>query len=576
MALIPEPAAPSEIDVTYDPRPWSALTKWALTLIGVAHFIALSLVAIQAVSLIDHDGIAYIRIATYYLHRQWHLAVSGYWGPLFSWFMIPLQLATGDPQIAARVAMMLSAMLFYAAALVFFRTIRLPQLAVVLGALGMAVMSISSSANNETPDLLLSALSIVTLSILITDRWADRRPLQVLAGVLWGLCYLTKAIALPWGIASTIAIGFLWWLAGLRRPRAIAAAVAVTIAAQLVVAAPWIAVLSHRYGHFVFSTTARIAHATVGPWELNRNNPYQHDIHRFHQVLLRIEKPEPGRITSWEDPPETQYTDWSPFANRTFFRHQLDIIWMNALISVRYLTRFDTISLSTAGFIAVFCLVPFKRETLARQRWRWVAVPMLILVLAYLPVYSGSFRYFLPLAIPMVTFGYYAVLIASQRAFGNRPLALTALTVVALMSTIAGWVPAAEYAVGAPITLVQRSSMWALPLAHRLETIGVAGPVVGGASITGAHLGLFTAFAMNQPWYGEVLRPTPEVYRDSGADLIFVVRYTSIARRIQGQPWAEDLDPMLFTADETRKCPVKVFRIRKEMLTSPRGTPARY
>src|SRR6185369_8010295 len=132
--------AAAEADATCDPRPrWSALVKWMLTLIGIAQVVTLSVVAIQAVSLIDHDGIAYIRIATYYFHRQWHLAVSGYWGPLFSWLMLPLIAGVGDPQVAARVAMMISAMLFYGAGLVFLRTIRVPPLMVVLCAGNVAV-----------------------------------------------------------------------------------------------------------------------------------------------------------------------------------------------------------------------------------------------------------------------------------------------------------------------------------------------------------------------------------------------------------------------------------------------------
>src|SRR6185369_3216155 len=140
--------AAAEADATCDPRPrWSALVKWMLTLIGIAQVVTLSVVAIQAVSLIDHDGIAYIRIATYYFHRQWHLAVSGYWGPLFSWLMLPLIAGVG---------------------LVFLRTIRVPPLMVVLCAGNVAVMSISLSANNETPDLLLCAITVVALSILIT------------------------------------------------------------------------------------------------------------------------------------------------------------------------------------------------------------------------------------------------------------------------------------------------------------------------------------------------------------------------------------------------------------------------
>src|SRR5262245_33141886 len=38
---------------------------------------------------INSDAVAYIRIAQYYLHLQTDLMVSGYWGPLLSWLIVP-------------------------------------------------------------------------------------------------------------------------------------------------------------------------------------------------------------------------------------------------------------------------------------------------------------------------------------------------------------------------------------------------------------------------------------------------------------------------------------------------------
>src|SRR5512141_3166048 len=48
--------------------------------------------------MLNPDGIAYLRIASYYAHGQTDLMISGYWGPLISWLMAPL-LALGVPPL---------------------------------------------------------------------------------------------------------------------------------------------------------------------------------------------------------------------------------------------------------------------------------------------------------------------------------------------------------------------------------------------------------------------------------------------------------------------------------------------
>ena len=49
---------------------------------------------------LNPDAIAYMRIAGYYANGQTELAVTGYWGPLLSWLMVPL-LKVGAPPLVA-------------------------------------------------------------------------------------------------------------------------------------------------------------------------------------------------------------------------------------------------------------------------------------------------------------------------------------------------------------------------------------------------------------------------------------------------------------------------------------------
>src|ERR1041385_9192010 len=57
---------------------------------------------------LNPDGVAYMRIASYYAAGRTDLAISGYWGPLLSWLLVPWLKAGVSPVIAARIVMALS------------------------------------------------------------------------------------------------------------------------------------------------------------------------------------------------------------------------------------------------------------------------------------------------------------------------------------------------------------------------------------------------------------------------------------------------------------------------------------
>src|SRR6266571_3286306 len=61
---------------------------------------------------LNPDGVAYMRIASYYAAGKMDLAVSGYWGPLLSWLLVPWLKAGVTVVVAARIIMALSAVYF--------------------------------------------------------------------------------------------------------------------------------------------------------------------------------------------------------------------------------------------------------------------------------------------------------------------------------------------------------------------------------------------------------------------------------------------------------------------------------
>ena len=58
--------------------------------------------------LVGPDGIAYIRIAGYYLDGNLNLAASPHWGPLLSWLIMPLLAAGIDGVLAAKIVSFLA------------------------------------------------------------------------------------------------------------------------------------------------------------------------------------------------------------------------------------------------------------------------------------------------------------------------------------------------------------------------------------------------------------------------------------------------------------------------------------
>src|SRR5262249_39842384 len=77
-------------------------------------------------------------------------------------------------------------------------------------------------------------------------------------------------------------------------------ATAIFTAGFLLVAGPWIGLLSYKYGHPVISTSGPMAHAIVGPPDMPRDHPDH----------LHFYKRETGRITTSEDPTNLPYNYW--------------------------------------------------------------------------------------------------------------------------------------------------------------------------------------------------------------------------------------------------------------------------
>jgi hypothetical protein len=209
------------------------------------------------------DGVSYLSIARQYAQGHLDAAVNAYWSPLASWLIAPL-LVAGVPEILAFGLINAAAIAIGAALigrLVWRRAGRRMWLTVAV----IVVFFVFAIGNLPvlTPDMMVVVWMLLLVSVLIEadDRLpgASRRQ-RVVLGVILGavgvLGYVTKLYLVPvfvvvllgWALVRIGMAGRAGRRRMLRRAGAFGAVVALTAA---VLAAPWVATMSAKYGEFM-------------------------------------------------------------------------------------------------------------------------------------------------------------------------------------------------------------------------------------------------------------------------------------------------------------------------------------
>jgi len=505
----------------------------------------LILAGTRNINVLSPDGVAYLRIASYYTQGKFELAVSGYWGPLLSWLMALWLPLVENPLIAARIAMGLSAVVFLVGSILIFRSFEIHPAAILLGALITAVSSAAWSVETITSDLLMSGLMCIAMSRMLTPRWLESRSLQATAGVFWGIAYLAKAVAFPLAFIISGAIALLWLIGRWCDRKIIARSLTTTLVAFLSVAGVWIFILSLKYEKVVVSTNGTINYANVGPANTMRGHP----------SFMILHQPEAGRITSWEDPTSMSYQLWSPFENLKNAKHQLILISWNVEMAFTHLLEFSTPQFGLFAIIFGLLVHTPWRKNLKAERWRWAGVIVACIVGIYLPVYGEEQRHYYA-TYPFLFAASVGMVTWLTREFRGR-IAWPHLIGLAVV-TICFAIPAYAALKRASIrTAEKQQAAYARDLAKKLQVAGVHGSIAGGG-----ECGLYVAFFSEQTWFGDQQKPTAESLEATQAKLVIVPRYQSLSAELDRHPAFTNLDSLLFDHnDDAKKFPLTVFEI---------------
>ena len=511
-------------------------SKTFLVWLFAAYGCALLAVAVYFRHALNVDAVAYLRIAHYYATGNMSLALSGYWSPLASWVMAPLLALGLPPLVVARGFMAGSALVFLWGCLAVFRALQLPPKWTLTGAVLAALAGVYWSVQFITPDLLVSGIIGLAFNRVRAAQAGKSALLFAIAGLLWGLAYLAKAVAFPLTILFLLAMG----LAQARKTSFAMAlrSFGLVILGFAVLAGPWVLTLSIKYGRPTFSTTTTITHSLTGPPDIPRYHPFGRTLHH----------PEPGRITSWEEPSRMAYANWSPFESTAYAIHQVRVVVKNLGTCVALVTSLNLFWLVLPVAGALYAVRHRRLPDWARP----LLVPAL-LVFIYLPCFVTitEQRFFYP-ALPFL-FSSLALWATS-----NAPREKTAwwLTLAGGLAPIL----AAVVVIGARPKIAGEC---AADIAQRLEHAGIAGPVVGSAMLPGGRTGLYVAYLLNQQWYGDAPELTPSQIEGSGARLVMVHRGSELDVRLAASESFTNLAPKIFPDGATaERCPVAVYERR--------------
>jgi hypothetical protein len=180
-------------------------------------------------------------------------------------------------------------------------------------------------------------------------------------------------------------------------------------------------------------------------------------------------------------------------------------------------------------------------------------------VTIYLPVYvqSTDTRYFYVL----YPFLWIAAVSVARWAASQVPRLwpwVLALSLVAVSYALPAAVRVAIALEGIP----DPASQVAMALAEKLRAAQIRGPIAGSGLIAGGRTGLYVAFLMNEPWYGDEVSPTVPALKRSGARLFVIARRHPLTNQLRLEPAFKDLDGLLFSSkEEAEQFPLQVFQL---------------
>ncbi len=336
---------------------------------------------------INPDGISYISIARHYLEGDWYNAINAYWGPLFSWLLVPL-LAVGIPPIVACKILNLGIGLVLLACIShILKALDIKASVRTWSTATAAVATLYFALTLITPDLLLATILTAYAGVMVTPSQARSKRGGATAGTLGGLLYLAKQYGLVLFLCHFITVNILSMVRDKANRKATETAFATGLYTFIFIAGTWIGLMSLKYGTLTLGTSAAYNYTLSLPASPG---------HPMHWAGL-IPPPNPTAVSAWEETTRGKVMTAITADKRRLLSHILERVLANIKTVISFFLKFSVFSISV---ILMAFVILADRETPPSRRYAAGILLSLVGLSAagYLPLFVEE-RYLWPCCI---------------------------------------------------------------------------------------------------------------------------------------------------------------------------------
>ncbi len=263
---------------------------------------------------INPDSISYISISKKYFDGNFSEAINGYWGPLFSWIILPSYLVKLEPHIFARIVFGVFSILLFILINKFFIKFQLNDKIKTLGIYFFILPAIFFSFYRLTPDYLLLILTLFYVYTTLDENFWIKKSQVVISSVLGALMFLTKSYGLMFFLAFQTILLLIEFISNKKISKTVISNYLLSVVSILILISPWIYLLSNKYGSFTISSSGSVNIKIVNP-ELNFRHPSIESGFKAPSDIYSI--------SAWDDPDINSYPEWNPFSTFQNLRYFL-------------------------------------------------------------------------------------------------------------------------------------------------------------------------------------------------------------------------------------------------------------
>lgn len=336
---------------------------------------------------LSRDLISIMSIAKIYAAGDIGDAINGYWGPMFSWLLVPVIYLNPKPQFTLFATKILAIIIG------FFTLIGIKLLSerfelsesIKASVLFASVFIVLFYVFGFNPmDLLLTCFLIYYLYIIYSSNYPRTWYNGMLCGILGGMAYLTKSFALPFFLVTFIFFTLIHYFKDTKLRKGLLKNLLLGLVVFVVISGFWSGVISEKYGHLTVGTSGEYNFQEIGPVQQGIGSPIWHGF---------IKPSNPAAISAWEDPTYLTLNSWSPFKSWDYFKYELNIISSNLVKTVTFLNEFSYFGLLILLLSILFMIWQAKTSTRMDQKLILSFITIILFIGLYITIFV-EFRYF--------------------------------------------------------------------------------------------------------------------------------------------------------------------------------------